>query len=105
MVDSYSVLEETRNWANGRGCAASRRWPPDGKFPRMKSGMARRRGRSNRNRRSAAAASAGFVAWSAGALAVLFAVTAIGVSVLFFLPTFPAFMLIDWLDANTLERV
>ena len=31
----------------------------------------------------------------------LFAVTAIAVSVLFFLPTFPAFMLIDWVDAHT----
>jgi len=38
-----------------------------------------------------------------GWLAALFAVTAIGVSVLFFLPTFPAFMLIDWLDENTLN--
>jgi len=36
-------------------------------------------------------------------LAVLFAVTAVVVSVLFFLPTFPAFMLIDWLDAHTLN--
>jgi non-ribosomal peptide synthetase-like protein len=33
--------------------------------------------------------------------ALLFGVTAILVSVLFFLPTFPAFMLIDWADANT----
>jgi non-ribosomal peptide synthetase-like protein len=32
-----------------------------------------------------------------------FAVTAIVVSVLFFLPSFPAFMLIDWVDANTLD--
>lgn len=32
---------------------------------------------------------------------LLFAVTAIGVSVLFFLPAFPAFMLIDWVDAQT----
>lgn len=31
----------------------------------------------------------------------LFAVTAMAVSVLFFLPTFPAFMVIDWLDAHT----
>lgn len=38
-----------------------------------------------------------------GALALAFALTAIGVSVLFFLPTFPAFILIDWLDANTLN--
>jgi non-ribosomal peptide synthetase-like protein len=36
-------------------------------------------------------------------LAVLFAITAIAVSVLFFLPVFPAFMLIDWLDAHTLN--
>ena len=36
-------------------------------------------------------------------LAVLFAATAIAVSVLFFLPMFPAFMLIDWLDAHTLN--
>jgi non-ribosomal peptide synthetase-like protein len=37
------------------------------------------------------------------ALAAIFAVTAIVVSVLFFLPTFPAFMLIDWMDAHTLD--
>ena len=37
------------------------------------------------------------------ALAALFAVTAIVVSVLFFLPTFPAFMLIDWMDAHTMD--
>lgn len=36
-------------------------------------------------------------------LAAAFAVTAIAVSVLFFAPTFPAFMLIDWLDANALN--
>jgi non-ribosomal peptide synthetase-like protein len=33
--------------------------------------------------------------------ALLFAATAAVVSVLFFLPTFPAFMLIDWVDAHT----
>ena len=32
---------------------------------------------------------------------LLFAATAIAVSVLFFLPCFPAFMLIDWVDAHT----
>ena len=36
-------------------------------------------------------------------LAAAFAVTAIAVSMLFFLPTFPAFMLIDWIDANSLD--
>ena len=37
------------------------------------------------------------------ALAAFFAITAVMVSVLFFLPTFPAFMLIDWLDAHTMD--
>lgn len=37
------------------------------------------------------------------ALAAFFAATAMVVSVLFFLPTFPAFMLIDWMDAHTLD--
>lgn len=32
---------------------------------------------------------------------LLFAVSAMAVSMLFFLPTFPAFMLIDWIDAHT----
>ncbi len=36
-------------------------------------------------------------------LAVLFLVAAVGVSIVFFLPTFPAFMLIDWLDAHSLD--
>ena len=34
-------------------------------------------------------------------LAAMFALTAIVVSVLFFLPTFPTFLLIDWVDAHT----
>ncbi len=33
----------------------------------------------------------------------LFAVTAIAVAVLFFLPAFPAFILIDWVDAHTTD--
>jgi non-ribosomal peptide synthetase-like protein len=37
------------------------------------------------------------------ALALFSATTAIFVSVLFFLPAFPAFMLIDWLDVHTLD--
>ena len=41
--------------------------------------------------------------WRRAVLAALFGITAIAVSVLFFLPTFPAFMLIDWLDANSLN--
>ena len=38
-----------------------------------------------------------------GAQMLLFAATAIGVAVLFFLPAFPAFMLIDCVDANTVD--
>ena len=34
---------------------------------------------------------------------MLYGVTAMLVSVLFFLPTFPAFMLIDWVDAHTVD--
>ena len=37
------------------------------------------------------------------AQALVFGAAAIVVSVLFFLPTFPAFMLIDWVDAHTLD--
>ena len=37
------------------------------------------------------------------AQAVGFAATALAVAVLFFLPTFPAFMLIDWMDAHWLD--
>ena len=37
------------------------------------------------------------------AQALLFGVTAIAVSVLFFLPSFPAFMLIDWIDAHSVD--
>ena len=36
-------------------------------------------------------------------MALFSAATAVMVSVLFFLPTFPAFMMIDWLDAHTLD--
>ena len=36
-------------------------------------------------------------------LALMFAFTAIAVSVLFFLPTFPTFLLIDWIDNHTLD--
>ncbi len=35
--------------------------------------------------------------------AIVFALTAFAVAILFFLPTFPAFMLIDWLDAHTVD--
>jgi non-ribosomal peptide synthetase-like protein len=38
-----------------------------------------------------------------GLLAVIAALTSLAVAVLFFLPTFPAFMLIDWVDSHTLD--
>jgi non-ribosomal peptide synthetase-like protein len=102
VVDSYSVLEENTQLGEGaRLCgqsslAAGRRIP-DGEIwegapaqptaqtseplpPRPQVSLVRR-----------------------SVLALAFALTAIGVSVLFFLPTFPAFILIDWLDANTLN--
>jgi non-ribosomal peptide synthetase-like protein len=42
------------------------------------------------------------VSWARCWLMALFsAATALAVSILFFLPTFPAFMMIDWLDAHT----
>ena len=36
-------------------------------------------------------------------LATLFLITSFAVAVLFFLPTFPAFILIDWIDAHTVD--
>jgi non-ribosomal peptide synthetase-like protein len=102
VVDSYSVLEEnTQLGAGARLCGqsslAAGRQIPDGEIwdgapaqptaqtfealpPRPHVSLVRR-----------------------SVLALAFALTAIGVSVLFFLPTFPAFILIDWLDANTLN--
>jgi non-ribosomal peptide synthetase-like protein len=102
MVDSYSVLEDhtelgERAQLSGQSAlAAGRKIPADEIWdgaparrsdeiaetlpPRPQASFARR-----------------------GLLAVLFAITAVAVSMLFFLPVFPAFMLIDWLDAHTLN--
>jgi non-ribosomal peptide synthetase-like protein len=102
VVDSYSVLEEaTELGERAQLCGqsalgANRKIPADEVWdgaparrvpqvseplpPRPRVSLARR-----------------------GVLAVLFAITAIAISVLFFLPTFPAFILIDWLDASTLN--
>ena len=101
-VDSYAVLEEnTELGERARLCgqsalAAHRRIPADeiwdgapARRTNQTSGTLPPRPAVSRLRRAA--------------LAVAFALTAIVVSVLFFLPTFPAFMLIDWLDANTLN--
>jgi non-ribosomal peptide synthetase-like protein len=100
VVDSYSVLENDTKLGErvrlcGQSALAAGREIPDGEIwegaparpanqisetlpPRPQISFARR--------------------W---AQAVLFATTAIAVSVLFFLPIFPAFMLIDWADAHT----
>src|SRR5471030_2573427 len=87
----------TRNWANARSCAGSRRWEQAGKFRRMKYGWVRRRAAPHKRRNHCRRAR------KFPALAAVFAMTAIAVSMLFFLPTFPAFILIDWLDANSLD--
>ena len=100
VVDSYSVLEEGTTvgegarlrgqsaLASGRAVPAGEIWEgapaaPSGRRddplpPRPRVSFARR--------------------W---AMAVFSAATALLVSALFFLPTFPAFMLIDWLDVHT----
>jgi non-ribosomal peptide synthetase-like protein len=102
LVDSYSVLEEnTEVGERARLCgqsalAANRKIPADEIWD---GAPARRTNQVSETLPPRPAASR----WRRVALAVLFALTAIGVSVLFFLPTFPAFMLIDWLDANTLN--
>jgi non-ribosomal peptide synthetase-like protein len=102
VVDSYSVLEEgtelgERARLSGQSAlAAGRKIPADEIWegaPAQRSNQTVEtlppRPQVSRVRR--------------GLLAVAFGVTAIAVSILFFLPTFPAFMLIDWLDANSLD--
>jgi non-ribosomal peptide synthetase-like protein len=102
VVDSYSVLEEgTEIGERARLCgqsalAAGRKIPAD----EIWDGAPARR----TDQKSETLPPRPEVPWvRRAALAGLFAATAIAVSVLFFLPTFPAFMLIDWLDANTLN--
>ena len=102
VVDSYSVLEDhteigERAQLSGQSALAAGRKIPAGEIwegaparrsdeiaetlpPRPQASLARR-----------------------SVLAILFAVTAVAVSMLFFLPVFPAFMLIDWLDERTLN--
>ena len=102
VVDSYAVLENDTTvgersrlsgqsaLAAGRHIPADETWEgaparavnqsPEPLPPRPEPGLARR--------------------WLQTAL---FAVTAIAVAIIFFLPAFPAFMLIDWVDAHTAD--
>ena len=102
VVDSYSVLEENtelgeRAQLSGMSALAAGRKIPAGEI--WDGAPARRSDQIADTLPSRPQASLA----RRGLLAILFAVTAIAVSVLFFLPVFPAFMLIDWLDAHTLN--
>ncbi|HXF11099.1 MAG TPA: Pls/PosA family non-ribosomal peptide synthetase, partial [Desulfuromonadaceae bacterium] len=102
VVDSYTVLEENtvvgeRARLSGQSALAAGETVPDDEI--WEGAPARRSGQKNEPlppRPHATFARR----WM---FAVLLAVTGIVVSVLFFLPTFPAFMLIDWADAHTLD--
>ena len=102
VVDSYAVLEEdTGLGERARLCgqsalAAGRKIPADEVWD---GAPARRTDQTSETLPPRPPVSLA----RRGTLAALFAATAVAVSVLFFLPTFPAFILIDWLDANTLN--
>ena len=102
VVDSFSVLEDhtvlgERARLKGQSALAAGRQIPAGAVwegsPARDAGPA---GRPLPPRQTVSPVRRGLQA------AVL-AVTAVAVAVLFFLPTFPAFMLIDWVDAHTLD--
>ena len=99
-VDSYSVLEnDTKLGERARLCgqsalAAGRQIPDD----KVWEGAPARP--VNHPRETLPPRPQIGCGWESAQM-FLFAVTAIMVSVLFFLPCFPAFMLIDWVDAQT----
>jgi non-ribosomal peptide synthetase-like protein len=100
VVDSYAVLENdtivgTGARLRGQSALAAGRAIPAGEV--WEGAPARATGQAAPTRPPRQVAGRLRQAVQAG----IFAVTAMGVSVLFFLPTFPAFMLIDWLDAHT----
>jgi non-ribosomal peptide synthetase-like protein len=102
MVDSYSVLEnDTKLGEQSRLCGqsalAAGREIPGGET--WDGAPARR---VDRPREKLPPRPQLWFGWR-WAQAVVFGVTAIAVSVLFFLPCFPAFMLIDWIDENTTD--
>jgi non-ribosomal peptide synthetase-like protein len=102
VIDSAAVLENdtvvgTRARLKGQSALAAGQTIPDGEV--WEGAPARNSGQSPivlppRERISAA---------RSGLLAAIAALTALAVAVLFFLPTFPAFMLIDWVDGHTLD--
>jgi non-ribosomal peptide synthetase-like protein len=102
VVDSYSVLEndtELGEWSHLCGqsaLSAGRKIPGDETWD----GAPARR--VDQPREKLPPRPQLWFGWR-WAQAVLFGVTAIAVSVLFFLPCFPAFMLIDWIDENTTD--
>jgi len=102
LVDSYSVLEnDTRLGERARLCGQSSlsagREIPDGET--WDGAPARR---VDHPRETLPPRPQLWFGWR-WAQAALFGVTAIAVSVLFFLPCFPAFMLIDWIDEHTAD--
>ena len=100
VVDSYSVLENDTVIGReaklcGLSALAAGRAIPDGE---TWDGAPARRSNQRREPLPPHPTIGPIRYW---ARAMLFALTAILVSALFFLPTFPAFMLIDWLDMRT----
>ena len=100
VVDSYSVLEnDTRIGRGARlggqsALAAGRRIPPNEVWEGTPACAVHSPSQTLPSRPQLG------IGWRWLQMA-LFAGTAIAVSVLFFLPAFPAFMLIDWVDAQT----
>jgi non-ribosomal peptide synthetase-like protein len=100
VVDSYAVLENDtaigdHSRLKGQSALAAGRSIPAGEV--WEGAPARDCGQANPAMPARESVSAARH-WT---LAAVYAVTAMAVSVLFFLPTFPAFMLIDWVDAHT----
>jgi non-ribosomal peptide synthetase-like protein len=100
VLDSYAVLEEDTEVGDGArlkgqsALAAGRRVPPGAVW---EGAPARDSGQTPTQMPPRESVSA-IRHWTQAAV---FAITAFAVSILFFLPTFPAFMLIDWVDAHT----